>query len=192
MALGTNYRSQGGAFLLTQTDGFGAHLELEVAIDTIRAFASSYEIAASDEEAEQLVTARREAIPSLQKLGRVSIGDIGVPRSRLADAAVGLDEISARTGVRIFTVTHASDGNLHPMILMKEEDSVTEGPAKVALGEMFYLARKLGGTLTGEHGIGTLKRDWLLPELGEISLEVQHAIKNALDPLNILNPGKAI
>ncbi len=109
MALGTNYRSQGGAFLLTQTDGFGAHLELEVAIDTIRAFASSYEIAASDEEAEQLVTARREAIPSLQKLGRVSIGDIGVPRSRLADAAVGLDEISARTGVRIFTVAHASD-----------------------------------------------------------------------------------
>ena len=78
------------------------------------------------------------------------------------------------------------------MILMKEEDSVTEGPAKVALGEMFYLAKKLGGTLTGEHGIGILKRDWLLPELGEISLEVQHAIKNALDPLNILNPGKAI
>lgn len=192
MALGTNYRSQGGAFLLTQTDGFGAHLELEVVIDAIRAFASSYEIAASDEEAEQLVTARREAIPSLQKLGRVSIGDIGVPRSRLADAAVGLDEISARTGVRIFTVAHASDGNLHPMILMKEEDSVTEGPAKVALGEMFYLAKRLGGTLTGEHGIGILKRDWLLPELGEISLEVQHVIKNALDPLNILNPGKAI
>ena len=109
MALGTNYRSQGGAFLLTQTDGFGAHLELEVVIDAIRPFASSYEIATSDEEAEQLVTARREAIPSLQKLGRVSIGDIGVPRSRLADAAVGLDEISARTGVRIFTVAHASD-----------------------------------------------------------------------------------
>ena len=97
---------------MTQTDGFGAHLELEVVIDAIRPFASSYEIATSDEEAEQLVTARREAIPSLQKLGRVSIGDIGVPRSRLADAAVGLDEISARTGVRIFTAAHASDGNI--------------------------------------------------------------------------------
>lgn len=192
MALGTDYRSHGGAFLLAQTDGFGAHLEQDVVIDAIRPLASSFEIAAGEEEAEQLVTARREAIPSLEKLGRVSIGDIGVPRSRLAEVAVGLDEISARTGVRIFTVAHASDGNLHPMIVMKAEDSVTEGPPKVALGEMFHLAKRLGGTLTGEHGVGILKRDWLLPELGEVSLEVQHAVKNALDPLNILNPGKGI
>lgn len=68
--------------------------------------------------------------PSLEKLGRVSIGDIGVPRSRLAEVAVGLHGISTRTGVRIFTVAHASDGNLHPMIVMDEEDSVTEGQSK--------------------------------------------------------------
>ncbi len=191
-ALGTTYRSQGAAFLLAQTDGFGAHLEQDVLIEAIKPYASSYEKARDAEHAEELITARREAIPSLEKLGRVSIGDIGVPRGRLAEVALGLEEISARTGVRIFTVIHASDGNLHPMIVMDPADSVTEGPAKVALGEMFHLAKRLGGTLTGEHGVGLLKRDWLLPELGEVSLDVQRTIKNALDPLNILNPGKAI
>lgn len=192
MALGTTYRSRGGAFLLAQTDGYGAYLEQDVLIEAIRPFASSYEKAADPDEADRLVMARREAIPSLEKIGRVSIGDIGVPRGRLAEVAIGLDEISARTGVRIFTVAHASDGNLHPMLVLNEQDSVTEGPAKVALGEMFHLAKSLGGTLTGEHGVGLLKRDWLLPELGEVSMDIHRIIKDALDPHGVLNPGKAI
>ncbi|MHA7154776.1 FAD-binding oxidoreductase [Arthrobacter sp. TMN-50] len=192
MAMGTTYRSQGGAFLLGQTDGYGAHLEQDVLIEAIRPFATSIEKATDDEHAAQLITARREAIPCLEKLGRVSIGDIGVPRGRLAEVAVGLKDISERTGVRIYSVVHASDGNLHPMLVLNPEDSVTEGPAKVALGEMFYLAKSLGGTLTGEHGIGLLKRDWLLPELGEVSLDVMRSIKDALDPHGLLNPGKAI
>ncbi|MBE0011206.1 FAD-binding oxidoreductase [Arthrobacter sp. AET 35A] len=192
MAMGTTYRSQGGAFLLAQTDGYGAHLEQDVVIEAIKPFATSIEKANDDEHAAELVTARREAIPCLEKLGRVSIGDIGVPRGRLAEVAVGLKDISERTGVRIYSVVHASDGNLHPMLVLNPEDSVTEGPAKAALGEMFYLAKSLGGTLTGEHGIGLLKRDWLLPELGEVSLDVMRTIKDALDPHGILNPGKAI
>ncbi|MFJ6279869.1 FAD-binding oxidoreductase [Arthrobacter subterraneus] len=192
MALGTDYRSRGGAFLLAQTDGFGAYLEQDVLIEAIKPFATSFEKAADAEEADRLLMARREAIPSLEKLGRVSIGDIGVPRGRLAEVALGLEDITARTGVRIFTVVHASDGNLHPMLVLNEEDSVTEGPAKVALGEMFHLAKRLGGTLTGEHGVGLLKRDWLLPELGEVSMDVHRIIKDALDPDGILNPGKAI
>ncbi|WP_026551744.1 FAD-linked oxidase C-terminal domain-containing protein [Arthrobacter sp. H20] len=192
MAMGTSYRSQGGAFLLAQTDGYGAHLEQDVLIEAIKPFATSIEKADDDEHAAQLITARREAIPCLEKLGRVSIGDIGVPRGRLAEVAVGLKEISERTGVRIYSVVHASDGNLHPMLVLDPSDSVTEGPAKVALGEMFYLAKSLGGTLTGEHGVGLLKRDWLLPELGEVSLDVMRSIKDALDPHCLLNPGKAI
>lgn len=192
MAMGTDYRSKGGAFLLAQTDGYGAYLEQDVLIEAIKPYASSYEKATDAEHANELITARREAIPSLEKLGRVSIGDIGVPRSKLAEVAVGLDEISAATGVRIFSVVHASDGNLHPMLVLDPEDSVTEGPAKQALGEMFHLAKRLGGTLTGEHGVGILKRDWLLPELGEVSLDVQRTIKDALDPDGILNPGKGI
>lgn len=192
LAMGTSYRSQGGAFLLAQTDGYGAHLEQDVVIEAIKPFATSIDKANDDEHAAELVTARREAIPCLEKLGRVSIGDIGVPRGRLAEVAVGLKDISERTGVMIYSVVHASDGNLHPMLVLNPDDSVTEGPAKAALGEMFYLAKSLGGTLTGEHGIGLLKRDWLLPELGEVSLDVMRSIKDALDPQGILNPGKAI
>ncbi|AUI51033.1 FAD-binding oxidoreductase [Arthrobacter crystallopoietes] len=191
-ALGTNYRSRGGAFLLAQTDGFGAHLEMDVLVNAIEPFTAELQRAADTAEAEALLTARREAIPSLEKMGRVSIGDIGVPRGRLAEAVTGLADISRRTGVRIFTIAHAADGNLHPIIVVDPQESVTEGPAKAALGEMFRLAQSLGGTLTGEHGVGLLKRDWLRDELGDVSLEVQHAIRRALDPQGILNPGKAI
>ena len=191
MAMGTDYRSKGGAFLLVQTDGYGAFLEQDVVMDVVSPLGSC-EKAVDDEHAAALLTARREAIPSLEKLGRVSIGDIGVPRGKLAEVVSGLQDISARTGVRIFTIAHASDGNLHPMIVMDPEDSVTAGPAKVALGEMFHLAHRLGGTLTGEHGIGLLKRDWLAEELGATSLEVMNTIRTALDPLGILNPGKAL
>jgi glycolate oxidase len=191
-ALGTNYRSRGGAFLLAQTDGFGADLEMDVLVNAVEPFAAELERAADAAEAEALLTARREAIPSLEKMGRVSIGDIGVPRGRLADAVTGLADISQRTGVRIFTIAHAADGNLHPIIVVDPHESVTEGPAKAALGEMFRLAQSLGGTLTGEHGVGLLKRDWLRDELGDVSLEVQHAIRRTLDPQGILNPGKAI
>ncbi|EMY33261.1 glycolate oxidase subunit GlcD [Arthrobacter crystallopoietes BAB-32] len=192
LALGTDFRRRGGAFLLAQTDGFGAHLEMDVLANAVEPFAS--EVLRPDDEAETeaLLAARRAAIPSLEQLGRVSIGDIGVPRGRLAEAVTGLHEISERTGVRIYTIAHAADGNLHPMLVVKPEESVTEGPAKAALGEMFHLAQRLGGTLTGEHGVGLLKRDWLREELGDVSLEVQHAIRRALDPQGILNPGKAI
>ncbi len=190
-ALGTDYRSRGASFLLVQTDGHGAFLEQDVVMDAVSPYGIC-ERAVDDEQAAALVTARREAIPSLEKLGRVSIGDIGVPRGKLANVVAGLEDIAERTGVRIFTIAHASDGNLHPMIVMDPEDSVTEGPPKVALGEMFHLAKSLGGTLTGEHGIGLLKRDWLQEELGDVSLEVMHTIRAALDPMGILNPGKAI
>ena len=191
-ATGTDFRSRGGSFLLVQTDGYGAFLEQEVVLQAVRQHAATCEKAADDEEAAAMVRARRDAIPSLERIGRVSIGDIGVPRGRLAEAVTGLEEISAATGVRIFTIAHASDGNLHPMIVLDPGDSVTEGPAKDALGRMFFLANGLGGTLTGEHGVGLLKRDWVGAELGNVSVGVQHAIRRALDPLGILNPGKAI
>ncbi|WAP52118.1 FAD-binding protein [Arthrobacter sp. ATA002] len=191
-ALGTSYRSRGASFLLVQTDGYGAYLEQDVALEAIRPHAASCGSAADDDEAAAFLRARREAIPSLEKLGRVSIGDIGVPRGRLAEAVAGLEHIAAETGTRIFTIAHASDGNLHPMIVMDPQDPVDDGPAKDALGRMFFLANRLGGTLTGEHGVGLLKRDWVGAELGDVSLGVQHAIRRALDPLGILNPGKAI
>lgn len=191
-AQGTHHRAKGGAFLLAQTDGYGAFLEQDVLIQAIEPFATHIEKAADTETADALVAMRREAIPSLERLGRVSICDIGVPRNRLADVFAGLEEISRNAGVRIFNVAHAADGNLHPIIVVEPEESITEGPAKAALGEMFYLAKRLGGTLTGEHGVGLLKRDWLQEELGDVSLELQRSIRSVFDPQRILNPGKAI
>lgn len=191
-ATGTDHRSRGGAFLLAQTDGYGAFLEQEVLLNAIEPFSSSCQKANDSLQADELIQTRREAIPSLERQGTVSIGDIGVPRSRLADAVSGLEDISRRTGVRIFTIAHAADGNLHPMMVMEQGQSITEGPAKAALGEMFHLAKRLGGTLTGEHGVGLLKREWLQPELGDISLKLQQSIRKVFDPLGILNPGKAI
>lgn len=191
-AHGTGHRSKGAAFLLAQTDGYGAFLEQDVLLEAIKPFASFIEKAEDDEHAGDLMATRREAIPSLERLGRVSICDIGVPRNRLAEVVAGLEDISRKTGVRIYTVAHASDGNLHPMIVVNRDESITEGPAKTALGDMFHLAKGLGGTLTGEHGVGLLKRDWLMEELGDVSLELQHSLRQVFDPLGILNPGKAI
>ncbi len=190
--LGTNHRARGGAFLLAQTDGYGAYLEQDVLLEAIKPYATSHERATDDAHATELVTLRRQAIPALERLGTVSIGDVGVPRNKLAEVVAGLEEISARTNVPIYTVAHAADGNLHPMIVMKHGESITSGPAKKALGDMFYLAKGLGGTLTGEHGIGLLKRDWLKDELGQTSIDLQHRIRNVFDPQGILNPGKAI
>lgn len=189
---GTDHRSKGGAFLLAQTDGYGAFLEQDVLLQAIEPFATYIEKAVDAAAADALVSTRREAIPSLERLGRVSICDIGVPRNRLADVFAGLEDISRKTGVRIFNIAHAADGNLHPMIVVGADESITDGPAKAALGEMFYLAQRLGGTLTGEHGVGLLKREWLEDELGSLSLELQRSIRSVFDPQGILNPGKAI
>lgn len=191
MAEGTGHRKRGGAFLLAQTDGYGAHLELEEIAKAIGPFAISVSRASDAAEAEALVKARRDAIPSLEKLGRVSIGDIAVPRNRLAEAFTGLEDIASRRGVNIYSVAHAADGNLHPMIVVDPEVSITEGPAKAALSDMFRLAQRLGGTLTGEHGVGTLKREWVADELGDLSIELHRGIKASFDPQGILNPGKA-
>lgn len=120
------------------------------------------------------------------------IEDVSVPRSKLAEAVSGVQAISARTGVRIATIAHAGDGNLHPIVVVERGATVTEGPPWEAACAVFDLALSLGGTLTGEHGVGLLKRTWLRAELGQDSLDLQRGLKAVFDPLGILNPGKAI
>ncbi|UTT41451.1 FAD-binding protein [Glutamicibacter mishrai] len=191
-ALGTAHHSRGGALLLAQTDGYGAHLEMQALQDAIEPMAAHSELAQDPQHAEALVEARRQAIPSMEKLGTVSICDIGVPRNRLAEAIAGLQRIEAERGVSIFVIAHAADGNLHPIIVVPEGQSITTGSPKAALADMFYLAKDLGGTLTGEHGIGLLKQDWLPQEVGETSLQLQRRLRAVFDPQGILNPGKAI
>lgn len=191
-ALGTDHQSRGGALLLAQTDGYGAHLEMQALQEAIAPLAGFIEIARDEAQAQALIEARRQAIPSMELLGTASICDIGVPRHRLAEAFAGLQRIEDERGVSIFTIAHAADGNLHPIIVVPEGQSITSGAPKAALGDMFHLAQLLGGTLTGEHGIGLLKQDWLAEELGETSLALQRRLRAVFDPQGILNPGKAI
>jgi glycolate oxidase len=186
-AEGTDFRARGASFVLLQTDGFGASAESDAAVAVLERFAARIERTEDPDEAEQLTRARRLALPSLEALGPVLIEDITVPRSRFGEAIERIDAISAVHSVRIFVFGHAADGNLHPIILVEDEAATARAAA-----DLFALALELGGTLTGEHGIGALKRDWLLQEIGPASHALQQEIKKLLDPAGILNPGKAI
>ena len=191
-AQGTALRSLGAALLLVQTDGAGAALEAELIADVLKATATSVRTTTDPAEAAELLAARRLALPSLERLGRPLIEDIAVPRSRLADAVREIAAIAARHDVPISTIAHAGDGNLHPLIVVDPAATSIPANAQQAADEIFELALKLGGTLTGEHGVGTLKRAWLRRELGETSHGLQQQIKSLFDPHGILNPGKAV
>ena len=189
---GTSLRSRGAAALVVQCDGRGAEAEIAAVGEVVAPFASSWSWTTDPVEAEELLAARRAALPALERTGDVFIEDVAVPRSKLAAAVAGIQEVSARTGVRIATVAHAGDGNLHPVVVVERGASVTQGPPWEAACAVFGLALRLGGTLTGEHGVGLLKRAWLRQELGDDSLALQRGIKAVFDPLGILNPGKGI
>ncbi len=176
-----------GALLLAQTDGFGASLELEALARAVAPLASSIETTDDPVETERLLLARRSALPSIELQGPVLIEDIAVPPSRLADAVRAVGDIGRETGVPTFVFAHAGDGNVHPILLAHDLPA-----AEAAAARIFALALELGGTVTGEHGIGLLKRRWLAQELGPDVLELQHRVRDLFDPAGVLNPGKAL
>ena len=191
-AQGTDLRSAAGALLLIQTDGVGAALEAELIVAALRDSATSVRTTTDPAEAAELLAARRLALPSLERLGRPLIEDIAVPRSRLAEAVREIAAIAARHKMPICTVAHAADGNLHPLIVVDPAAESVPPEAQAAADEVFELALRLGGTLTGEHGVGTLKRAWLGRELGAVNHDLQRRIRRLFDPNGILNPGKAV
>ncbi len=183
-AQGTRLAAAGGALLIVQTDG--PVEEADAAVEALRRTAASVRTTG---DPDTLLAARRLALPSIERFGRPLIEDIAVPLSRLADAVRAVEAIADRHGVTICTLAHAGDGNLHPIIVAGDEPS----PAvEAAADEIFRTALDLGGTVTGEHGVGVLKRQWLRRELGDTGLGLQNQIKTVFDPQNILNPGKAI
>ncbi|GGU22027.1 FAD-binding oxidoreductase [Streptomyces coeruleorubidus] len=191
-AQGTDLRSRGGALLLLQCDGRAAGTEAELGARVLRGRATSVETTDDPAEADRLLTARRLALPALERLGRVLIEDIAVPRAQLATVAREITAIAERHDVRIFTLAHAADGNLHPILVLDPDTPGIPDAAWQAAGDIFTAALRLGGTLTGEHGVGTLKRQWLVDELGPEQHALQQRIKAAFDPHHILNPGKAL
>ncbi len=143
-----------------------------------------------DTEAEALFDARRLAYPALERLGPVLTEDVCVPRSAVPVMLARIEAIAARHGVTIATIAHAGDGNLHPLIVTPPGDDGARLAAQAAFEEFLDAAIELGGTVSGEHGIGLLKRDGMRRELDPGALAMQEAVRRALDPLGIFNPGK--
>ncbi|MXS74459.1 FAD-binding oxidoreductase [Microbacterium sp. CSI-V] len=188
-ASGTALRAQGEALLLAQTDGFGAAEEMAVVLAAVAPTATRHEWTEDAERAADLLSARRQALPALERIGRPLIEDIAVPRSRLAEAISGIRLIADRHGVPIFVFGHAGDGNLHPIIVVEPGEGDLPETAVRAADDIFALALSLGGTVTAEHGVGRLKREWARRELGEDAVRLHNEIKRVFDPLGILNPG---
>jgi glycolate oxidase len=144
------------------------------------------------DEGEQLMTARRIAIPCVERLGTVMIEDVGVPVPRIPELLSAVAEVARRHDTAIPVIGHAGDGNFHPLVTFDRQDADATARAEAAFAEVMDAALALGGTITGEHGVGTLKVDHLHQQLGPDVMELSRRVKDALDPQGILNPGKWI
>jgi len=183
------------ALLLIETDGADQQTvdrEIEVCVKICQVNgARSAKMAKNEAERNSLWKARRSISPSLARKAPNKLGeDITVPRSAIPEVVKRLRAISARYGLPIVIFGHAGDGNLHPNILFDKREPEQWAKVEQMVGEIFATSLALGGTLSGEHGVGVLKRPYLENALGPVSIGVQKQIKNALDPMNILNPGK--
>jgi glycolate oxidase len=143
----------------------------------------------SPERGLELAHGRRMAIPAVEAHGHVLLEDVGVVIPRLAELIRGVEAIARDNEVEIAFIAHAGDGNTHPLVVADPEDPAQQERAHKAYGEVMTLAVELGGTITGEHGVGRLKRPWLESQIGADALELGHRIKTAFDPAGILNPG---
>jgi glycolate oxidase len=181
-----------GALLLGRSDVLGSD-ETALMEAACTDAGADYVVATADpDEGEQLMAARRMAIPAVERMGTVLIEDVGVPIPRIPALIRGVEDVAARHGTTIAVIGHAGDGNFHPLVVFDRADAEAVERAEVAFGEVMDVAIALGGTITGEHGVGTLKRRWLGAQLGPDALALAGRIKDALDPAGILNPGKAL
>jgi glycolate oxidase len=190
--LGTGLRARGAAFLLLQTDGAGAVAEAELAAAALRPYATDLAVTDDPAEGARLTAVRRAALPALERVGRVLIEDISVPRSRLPAAVAAVAAAAAATGTTIHTFAHAADGNLHPIVVLDGDQHLADPAVQEAADRVFRAALELGGTVSGEHGVGVLKRQWARAELGEDVDQLQRRVKAVFDPAGILNPGRAV
>jgi glycolate oxidase len=187
--LGLATPPSGAAQLTIQTDGSASVAEAEAIAGILRDAGGEVLVTDDPDEGERLLAIRRSLHPAMETLGTTLIEDVSVPRSRLADMYDEIARVERQYGVRIPTVAHAGDGNLHPNFVVETGADV---PPHVwdAADDLFRAALRLGGTLTGEHGVGLLKRRWLADELGDDQWRLQRDIARVFDPAGILNPGK--
>lgn len=185
----------GASQLTIQTDGPAAAAEADAVAAVLRAAGGAVALSRDRDEGERLLAIRRSMHPAMERLGTALIEDVSVPRSALPAMFDEIARVEREHGVTIPTVAHAGDGNLHPNFVFHaepDEFGVVEAPPHIwaAADDLFRAALRLGGTLTGEHGVGVLKRRWLADELGVDQWELQRQITRVFDPQGILNPGK--
>ena len=183
------------ALLVARSDAPGVAATHEIAVMEAACLEhGASEVFCTDDpdEGEAFAAARRAAFPALERLGSLLLEDVGVALPALPALVKGIEDIAAAQGVTIAVVAHAGDGNTHPIVVYNAADADETARAYVAFGAVMDLAIALGGTITGEHGVGRLKKDWLPAYLGDDVMALTRRIKDALDPLGILNPGAVL
>jgi glycolate oxidase len=183
------------AMLMIESDAGGAAAEAELATaeEACQAAGATSVLRARDaQEADWLREARRQAHPALERAGVARMDDVGVPRDRIPEMLKAIERVSAAQGLKVGVFGHAGDGNLHPTYVVDRDDPTAERRIDAARAEIYKEALKLGGTVTGEHGTGLTKKAYLKLQRGEAGLALTKAIKLALDPQGILNPGKVV
>jgi len=182
------------ALLLMETDGHPAAVaeEAEQMLTLARARgARDVRVARDDAEALQLASARRSAFSALARVRPTTIlEDVTVPRDKLAEMVAFVAEVAKKHNLLVGTFGHMGDGNLHPTFLTDERNTEEMARVHEALEDIVTKTLALGGTITGEHGVGLAKKAWLRRQVGENSHDLMREIKRALDPRNLLNPGK--
>jgi glycolate oxidase len=182
------------ALVLMETDGHPVVVEEEAARMmelAKKCGAREVTIAADEQEGARLASARRSAFSALARIRPTTIlEDVTVPRSELANMVAFINEVAARHRLQIGTFGHLGDGNLHPTFLTDERNTEEMHRVELALEEIVSETLRLGGTVTGEHGVGLAKKAFVKRQLGEGSYELMRTIKKALDPTGLLNPGK--
>jgi D-lactate dehydrogenase len=190
----TTLPKDAGAMLLIEADGAQAGIEAIVASISQAARNDglvTLSEASSDTEKQQLWATRKALSPALRNVAPNKLNeDVVVPVSRIPDLISGLEQLSSQHGIPIVNFGHAGNGNIHVNLLYDSQDPTQETQAKPCLEAVFALVLKLGGTLSGEHGIGVEKRDYVGLEIDPVTLDLMRDIKQQFDPGNILNPGK--
>ncbi|HKJ09967.1 MAG TPA: FAD-linked oxidase C-terminal domain-containing protein, partial [Gammaproteobacteria bacterium] len=184
-----------GAMLMIEVDGPHACIDeaAEAVADAARAGAVEVRTAATDAEVKALWATRKALSPALRNVAPKKINeDVVVPVSRMPALIGGLEALSREFGITIVNFGHAGNGNIHVNLLVDPDDPAQMANADKCLDRVFALVLELGGTLSGEHGIGLVKRDFVDREIDPVTLDLMRAIKAQFDPNGILNPGKAI
>jgi glycolate oxidase len=184
-----------GALLVAQSDAPGDARGIEIAaIRTACELHGALEVFDTDDpaEGEAFVEARRQAFPAIEARGALLLEDVGVPVPLLPRLLESIAAVAAAYEVEIPVVAHPRDGNTHPLIVCHPPDPRSEKRAREAFGEVMRRAIELGGTITGEHGVGRAKKDALPDQLGPEVMALSRRVKAALDPDGILNPGAVL